>query len=89
MEGRIKRIDAVIATTTVIISAREERNYVPPQTPTFGTEVQQTWQDSMDTLAEFGKSIAIVLIAIIPWLPIVMLPVFVGRRLLRRRKVEE
>ena len=88
MEGRVKRIDTVTAMTTVNISAREERDFVPPQAPTFGNELHQTWQDSTNTVADLGKSVVIVLIAIVPWLPLIMIAGFIGWRLLRLRKTD-
>ena len=88
MEGRVKRIDTVTAMTTVNISAREERDFVPPQAPTFGNELHQTWQDSTNTVADLGKAVVIVLIAIVPWLPLIMITGFIVWRLLRLRQTD-
>lgn len=86
MEGRIQHLDSVTAMSTVKVSAREEQNYVPPQAPTFSGEIDQTWQDSLELLEDLGKALVICVIAIVPWLPLLLIPVLVIRLWLKRRR---
>lgn len=86
MQGRVDHIDAVTTMTSITISAREEHDYVPPQAPSFSTEVGQTWTDSMALLQDFGKSVVFATVAIAPWLPLIAIFVFLVRRWMKRRK---
>ncbi len=87
MEGRVKHFDNVTAMTTVAISAREERDYVPPQTPSFSTEIGRTWGRSIEVLQGFGKSLVLVIVAAGPWLPFIVVLIFISLRMLKRRRV--
>ncbi len=86
MEGRVKRIDAVTTMTTVEISARELRDYVPPQTASFSTEIGRAWSGSMAVLQNFGKSLVLVAVAAVPWLPVVVALIFICAQAIKRRK---
>ncbi len=84
MEGRIKRLDSITSMTTVEISAREQRDYVPPQSPSFSTEIGRAWSGSLGFMQGLGKSIVLFTVAIGPWLPFLIVIVFLGWRLVKR-----
>jgi hypothetical protein len=70
MQGRIRYLANVSALATVTITATEVRGYVPPENPTFATQLARTFNASLDTLIGFGKAIALLAVAIAPWLPL-------------------
>jgi hypothetical protein len=74
MEGRHRYLTNQTAMTTVTVDAREERNYVPPQAPTFAGLVGKTWGNSWTALGSAAKAVALATIATVPWL-IVLAPV--------------
>jgi hypothetical protein len=85
MEGRVKHLDDAIKMTTIAVSAREERDYVPPQSPSFSTEIGKTWGGSLESLQGLGKWIVLFAVALGPWLPFILVLFFVGLRMLRKR----
>jgi hypothetical protein len=95
LEGEYKRLADLTALSTVTLTFREVKNYVPPEAPpepppSFGSTVRQTFADSFEALATFGKWCALIVVAVVPWLPlaaVVVVPagVAVRRRLKRYR----
>lgn len=73
MQGRIRYLANVSAMCTVTISGSEVRNYKPPIRPTFATQISRTFQGSIDHLIGFGKAIVLFAVAVIPWLPLVLI----------------
>jgi hypothetical protein len=72
--------------TTVNVTFQEIKDYVPPQSPTFGSNIAGTFSGSIDALQSVGKGLVLIVVAVTPWLPIVLLiaiPIWV---LLRRRR---
>ncbi len=88
MQGRLRYLANVTALTTVTISAREQRNYVPPQAPTLNAQIGQTWTKSVDGLRDLSRMLVLFAVALAPWLPVIAVPlallVWVIRRLVRR-----
>ncbi|MBW3596675.1 MAG: DUF4349 domain-containing protein [Planctomycetes bacterium] len=88
MEGRLRWLAQRVELTTVTIFAREEFDYVPPQAPTFAGKVQSTWSHSLAALGKAGEALALVIVAIVPWLAvlaILLFPLLIWWRLRRRR----
>lgn len=67
MQGQLRLLANRTALSTVTINAREERNYIPPQEPTFVAQVTGAWKSSLELLVQTGKTTLIVLAAITPW----------------------
>lgn len=84
MEGRLRYLSNRVDLTTVTIAVREERDYQPPQAPTFVTRVGDTFAGSLATLRETGEAVALATVALVPWSPLaatlVALPVLLVRR---------
>jgi hypothetical protein len=89
MEGRVKYLDTVTAMSTVAIQAREERDYVPPQTPSFSTEIGRTWDGSIKTLQDTGEGLVLVTVAVGPWMPFIVVLMFICWRMLKRQKAKQ
>ena len=86
MEGRVRYLQNRTALTTVTVSIREERDYRPPEAPSFSSRLQRGWSRSLDSLRKFGENAAVFFVIAAPWIVlwgIILLPViwFVRRRL--------
>lgn len=86
-EGRMKALSALSALSTIVLSLREEVNYVPPTVeaaPTFSARVSGTFGESLGLLQQLGEWIVLTATAAAPWLPIGVVLVL-GLRWLARR----
>jgi Domain of unknown function (DUF4349) len=88
MQGRLRALANLTTLATVTITASEIKGYVPPQAPTLGTRIARTFAASLDSLREFGEGLLIACVAIVPWLPLIVLGlwlvVWIVRRLIVR-----
>ena len=88
MQGRLRALANLTSLATVTITASEIKGYVPPQAPTFGTRIARTFAASLDSLREFGEGVAIACVAVVPWLPLILIGLailyWVIRRLMAR-----
>jgi hypothetical protein len=85
MQGRRRYLTNQTAMTTVTISAREQRSYVPKQAPTFARLIGKTWGSSWSALGTASKGVVLVSVAAAPWL-IMVLPILgIVWHALRRR----
>jgi len=75
IEGRLRYLTNRTSMTTVTIRAREERDYEPPQAPTFTARVGATWTGSIDSLKNAGQGVALIGVALAPWLPVIIVAV--------------
>jgi hypothetical protein len=91
MEGRLKYLANRTEMATVTITAREEHDYVPPQSPTFAGRADTAWSNSLLALKTFAQDLSISAIYAAPWLAVllvVVLPVaWILRQARRRRRV--
>lgn len=71
MEGRKRYLTDRTDMTTVIVLAREERDYVPPEAPTFASRIHQAWDDSLIALRQFGEHVVVATVAAVPWIVVV------------------
>ena len=70
MEGRLRYLANHAALSTVTINVREEKDYVPPQAPSFTSRIGTAWTNSTQNLLKFGKNTVVELVAFSPWLVI-------------------
>ena len=84
MEGQLRRLANLSALATVTVTLEEIKNYTPPQTPTFGNQLQSTFLDSLDLLARFGRGLLLVVVAVAPWLVVPAILGFVVWKIARR-----
>ena len=71
MEGRLRYLTNRTELTTVSINAREERDYVPPEAPTFAGRIQSAWSNSLFGLRSFGENLAVAAVSASPWIVVV------------------
>ncbi len=83
MEGRLRFLKDQTAMTTVSISAREERDYQPPQAPTLGSRVSTAWTNSLDRAGNFVQNFVVFVvgnvIAMAAWLVGIVVAFFILR----------
>jgi hypothetical protein len=70
--------------STVTINAMEWKDYKPPVAATYATQIGRTFFRSVENLISFGTSLSLVLVALIPWAPLIALGLFLVRWLLVR-----
>jgi hypothetical protein len=86
MQGRIRFLANQTALSTITIVATELRDYVAPVTPSFHTQIIRTFQQSIAALAGFGKAVVLLVVAVAPWLPVLLVVAVPLGWLLRRRR---
>lgn len=83
MEGRARFLANQTDLTTVTITIREEKDFVPAKPPTFGSRMADTFRASRDALGGFIQAVVLLLVAFLPWLAaaaLVGVPVSVAMR---------
>ncbi|MEX0702189.1 MAG: DUF4349 domain-containing protein [Planctomycetales bacterium] len=90
LQGRMRVLNDLTALSTLTLIVEEIRDYVPPEAATFGTRIARTFDGSLAALVEFAQALVLLLVAIGPWLVVLMVPllfaIVILRRLLRARK---
>jgi hypothetical protein len=88
LEGRLRRLKDLTTLATLNVTLQEIKDYQPEPPATFGNSVQGTFSDSIDLLLRVGKGVAIVAVALGPWLAVlavVAVPSWrIGRRYWRK-----
>jgi hypothetical protein len=82
-EGRLKALAALAAMSTVVLTVREEANYVPPTVaaaPTFGGRVGAAFGESVGLLRSAAEWVVVALVAAAPWLPLAAVAGWLLRR---------
>jgi hypothetical protein len=91
-EGKLRLLANLTDLTTVNIQIREREKYVPVKGPdaaeqaTFAMKAGTTFSNSWETLVRFAQAIALLAVALAPWLPLmivggVLLLIFYRRRM--------
>jgi len=85
-EGRLRYLTNRTELATVTIVAREQRDYVPPQAPTFLARVRQAWSGSLLSLRRLGEHMAVAAVFAFPWLVILFVVIAPSLWCVRRYK---
>jgi hypothetical protein len=83
MQGRLQFLSNRAALSTVTIEAIEWKDYTAPVPTTLQAQIGHTFFGSLDTLTAVGKALLLVLVALVPWLPLIVLGLLLVRRLIR------
>jgi hypothetical protein len=87
MEAQQRLIDNLTALATINIQMHEEKNFIPPQEPTFAAKIRSAFSNSADTLIGSIKASIITIASALPWMPVVVLALgcawIAGRRIFR------
>jgi hypothetical protein len=84
MEGRLRFLADRSDLSTVTIEATERKDYKPPVAATFSTQVGRTFLQSVEALIAFGRAIALLLVVLAPWTPLIVIGLLALRWLIRR-----
>jgi hypothetical protein len=85
MQGRLRVLANRSDLSTVTITATEWKDYTPPAPMTFQAQLNHSFFRSLDALVAFGKTVLLVLVALIPWTPLIVIGLFVLLWLIRAR----
>ncbi len=83
LQGRLRVLQDITSLTTVTLVINEIEKYTPPpavqavETPTFPMRVASTWKGSVGLLRATGEDIAMILVALAPWM-VILVPLAVG-----------
>ncbi len=83
MQGRLQFLSNRAALSTVTIEAIEWKNYTAPVPTTLRTQIGHTFFGSLESLVAVGKALLLVLVALVPWLPLIVLGLLLVRWLIR------
>lgn len=72
-EARLQTLGRLSAMATVSVTLRDENEYVPETSPRYGATAGKTFDDSWKAFKSFWEWAFIVLVAIVPWLPVVLI----------------
>lgn len=84
IEGRLRFLSRFAALSTIQLTLREVRDYKPTTAGGFSTRVSQTFTRSWDSLLAFGQEFTLFLVALGPWLPVLIPSTVLGLWCLRR-----
>jgi len=85
MEGRLRFLANLSDLTTIHLQIQEIKDYVPPQAPTFTSNIASTFTTSYDLLVTFGKNLVLLGVALSPWLPVLALVVIPSWYFIRKQ----
>ena len=80
MQGRLRFLANRADLSTITITATELKNYTPPQPVTLASQINTTFFGSLNALIALGESLLLVAIALVPWLPLIVIALFVAYR---------
>lgn len=83
-EGRLKYLATMAAMSTITLRVREDVSYVPPTAPTFGSRISDTFEHSLSALSDFGKGLVLLVVALAPWLPLILIGAILARWVVKR-----
>jgi hypothetical protein len=86
METSLRVMNDQIELTTVTITLRDAKDYVPPQAVTFSGRLGNTFRGSWDALVGFGQGLVLFVVALTPWLPVIALALVPAWVLYRRSR---
>ena len=85
LEGQMRVLKDKVTMATLTVYVREDKDYVPPQALSFGDSIGEMWGKSIAVLVTFAKGIVLFLVAIFPWLLVIVPPLYLIRRWFAKR----
>lgn len=89
VEGRLRVLKDLTSLSTVTLSVREIKDYVPEDQVTYGTRVRRAFDGSISTLVATAQALSIAAVVLSPWLGILLvllLVLWVVWRIVRGRR---
>jgi Domain of unknown function (DUF4349) len=84
-EARLQTLGRLSAMSTVYLTLKDEKDYLPDTSPAHSATASKTLDDSWKALKYAGEWIFIILVAMVPWLPFILLALLVAWRSWKRR----
>jgi uncharacterized protein DUF4349 len=73
LQGRLRQLGDLTELSTVTVTINEIKDYVPAERTTFIAQVGRTFIASLGLLRDTAQGLALVLVALLPWLAVVLL----------------
>ena len=86
LQGRIRVLSDLSSLTTITLTLREIKDYVPPAPPSFSTEIARQFRASLGVMRAAGKGLVLFGAALAPWLPFVLVGLGIWRHFGRKTK---
>ena len=67
MEGRRRFLASQTDFSTVTITVRELAGITPRESPSLGTQIGRTFTASVAALGDFGRTLALLIVSLLPW----------------------
>ncbi|MBT3638113.1 MAG: DUF4349 domain-containing protein [Opitutae bacterium] len=84
LEGKMRQLKDRVSMTTITLNVREDAEYQPPQALSFGSSIGNAWNKSIAAMEIFFKGLTLAIVALSPWLLILIPLGYLFYRLLRR-----
>jgi hypothetical protein len=78
MQGRLRFLANRADLSTVTITATELKNYTPPEPVTLAAQMKTTFFGSLNTLIVLGQTVLLIGIALVPWIPLIVIGAFMA-----------
>jgi hypothetical protein len=85
-EGKLRLYDNQVELSTLAVQLVIREKYVATAPPTLGADARETLGDSWDALRRFARAVVLMLVALLPWSPVIALPIWLLVRWRRRRR---
>ncbi|MEM6505904.1 MAG: DUF4349 domain-containing protein [Planctomycetota bacterium] len=74
MQGRLNVLKDLTSLSTVTVRIEEIKDYIPEPTeePTFATQVERTWDDSIGGVGSFFTNLSLGVVGFVPWLAVIL-----------------
>jgi hypothetical protein len=86
MKGRVRVLNDLTSLTTVELSITEIKDYVPEEAPTYTVRVRRALEGSINSLVSAAVELSILVVAVLPWLGVLLVPAIVTVLFVRRRR---
>ena len=87
-EGKLRLLDSQVAMSKLVLRLTTRQRFSAGQEPAFKSLVGETFQDSVQGVVLAGKGLLLVLVALVPWSPLIALFVYLLYRVLRRWRAQ-
>ena len=72
VQGRLNYLSNMTTLATINLTLREIKDYKPPTAPTFWSRVSTRFGQSWQALIDFIQELALVIVGLVPWLPVLI-----------------
>ena len=86
LQGRIRVLTNLSSLTTITLTLREIKDYVPPAPPSFRTEIARQFRASLGVMRAAGTGLVLFGAALAPWLPFALIALGAWRYFGRKTK---